>query len=239
LNSPLTVARLRAIAASRPAIDSSLLARLIALTVMTVIIAGFAANQTWASARLASAARTVQTETQNLALPIVAALRPAPAPPPRRLKPGLDVDGDGRSDFRNPTGHAQRGHDAYGHGEYGASRDGGARMHEGVDYVSKAGQTVVAPMSGFVTRVGWAYSGDSTLRTVEINNPALNYVVRVLYVEPSVSVGDAVAIGDTIGKAQSLQDKYPGGMTNHVHLQVAPTGKDWMDASLVMPEVRG
>jgi murein DD-endopeptidase MepM/ murein hydrolase activator NlpD len=151
----------------------------------------------------------------------------------------VDVDGDGQSDFMNPTGHAEREHDAYGSGQFGVSRDGGERRHEGVDYVSIVGQAVKAPMSGFVTRVGWAYEGDNALRTVEITNPALHYVARVLYVRPDVTVGQAVAMGQVIGHAQSLQQKYPGGMTNHVHLQIAPKGRAWMDCSRLIPEMRG
>ena len=34
-----------------------------------------------------------------------------------------------------------------------------------------------------------------------------------------------MALGAPIGKAHTLQHKYPGGMTDHVHLEVAETGK--------------
>ena len=37
---------------------------------------------------------------------------------------------------------------------------------------------------------------------------------------PHVEVGDAVAVGKAIGTAHSLQRKYPGGMTDHVHLEL-------------------
>jgi len=148
---------------------------------------------------------------------------PAAPPAPRPLKlvwEGADIDGDGRADFANPTGQAPRGHDAYGEGEFGASRDGGSRRHEGVDYMAEAGQDVVAPISGYITRIGCAYAGDQALKFVEVSNPALRYVVRVFYVNPKVEVGEAVEMGRPIGTAHSLQKKYPGGMTNHVHLEV-------------------
>jgi murein DD-endopeptidase MepM/ murein hydrolase activator NlpD len=76
---------------------------------------------------------------------------------------GADVDGDGAPDFANPTGRPMREHDAYGEGEFGASRDGGARRHEGVDYDATPGQAVVAPISGFVSKIGYAYAGDMDL----------------------------------------------------------------------------
>ena len=155
-----------------------------------------------------------------------------PRPTPMQLVwEGADVDGDGRADFANPTGHEPRGHDAYGEGEFGASRDGGQRRHEGVDFRADAGQAVEAPISGYVTKIGYAYPGDQTLKFVEITNPALHYAARVFYVDPQVEVGDAVAVGRLIGTASSLQRKYPGGMTNHVHLEVVDRAKHRIDAA--------
>ena len=144
----------------------------------------------------------------------------APPAPQQLVWEGADVDGDGRADFANPTGREPRTHDAYGDGEFGARRDGGSRRHEGVDYMARAGQDVDAPISGYVTKIGYAYAGDANLKFVEITNPALNYAARVFYVAPSVQVGDAVAMGRPIGTAHSLQRKYPGGMTDHVHLEI-------------------
>jgi murein DD-endopeptidase MepM/ murein hydrolase activator NlpD len=145
------------------------------------------------------------------------------APPPvemERVWAGVDLDGDGRDDFVNPTGQEPRGHDTYGEGEFGARRDGGSRRHEGVDYVARAGQPVAAPISGYVTKIGYAYSGDQNLKFVEITNPALRVAARVFYVNPKVEVGQPVAMGRPIGTARSLQRKYPGGMTDHVHLEI-------------------
>ncbi|WP_296597484.1 M23 family metallopeptidase [Phenylobacterium sp.] len=156
------------------------------------------------------------------------------APPPvsmRLVWDGADVDGDGRADFTNPTGQEPRTNDAYGEGEFGARRDGGSRRHEGVDYRARAGQEVEAPISGYVTKIGYAYPGDQTLKFVEITNPALNYVARVFYVNPTVEVGQPVAIGKPIGAAHSLQRKYPGGMTDHVHLEIIDRSGARVDAT--------
>ena len=144
---------------------------------------------------------------------------------------GADVDGDGAPDFVNPTGQATRDHDAYGEGAFDASRDGGSRRHEGVDYDATPGQDVVAPISGFVSKIGYAYAGDIDLKFVEVTNPALGYIARVFYVDPSVEVGQAVRLGAVVGTAHSLQAKYPGGMTNHVHTELVGPGHRNLDAT--------
>lgn len=155
---------------------------------------------------------------------------------------GRDVDGDGAGDFFNPTGAAPRGHDHFGDGRFGARRDGGSRRHEGVDYAAVAGQAVAAPISGFVTKIGYAYAGDDSLRFVEITNPAIGYVARTFYIDPAVQVGEAVRLGQDIGTAASLQSHYRG-ITDHVHLEVFRPGGARLDATaLITPReivVRG
>lgn len=143
----------------------------------------------------------------------------------RQVWEGADLDGDGQPDIANPTGQAPRGEDAYGEGRFHASRDGGERDHEGVDYVATAGQTVEAPISGYVSKVGMAYPDDQTLRYVEIENPALHLTARVFYVDPTVAVGQTVAVGHPIGQAHTLQHRYPLGITDHVHLEIAERGR--------------
>jgi murein DD-endopeptidase MepM/ murein hydrolase activator NlpD len=143
----------------------------------------------------------------------------------RMVWEGADLDGDGQADIANPTGQAPRGEDAYGEGRFHASRDGGARDHEGVDYVATPGQTVAAPISGYVSKIGYAYPDDQSLKFVEIENPALHLTARVFYVDPAVAVGDTVAVGRPIGQAHSLQQRYPLGITDHVHLEIAERGR--------------
>lgn len=164
------------------------------------------------------------------------AAQTAPDEPPQmvRVWTGADLDGDGRGDFTNPTGHAPREHDSYGQGEFGARRDGGVRRHEGVDYEARAGQTVVSPISGYVTKIGFAYAEDQHLKFVEITNPALRVAARVFYVNPKVEVGQPVAMGRPLGTAKSLQRKYPGGMTDHVHLEIIDRRGVRIDAARVI-----
>jgi murein DD-endopeptidase MepM/ murein hydrolase activator NlpD len=167
---------------------------------------------------------------------VATAYRPvAQAPVVTRLVwQGADLDGDGRADFANPTGRSPRGHDAYGDGEFGASRDGGSRRHEGVDFAARPGQPVRAPISGYVTKIGYAYPGDVALKFVEITNPALKVAARVFYVNPGVDVGETVHIGRVIGAAHTLQRKYPGGMTDHVHLELIDQRGRHFDAEHVL-----
>ena len=211
-------ARLRELAESRP---------LLLLSVASLVSATAAAASPLSQAEArAGVAGVVQQAVATVAPPAEAA--PAPL---ELVWEGKDIDGDGHADFANPTGHETRGHDAYGEGEFGASRDGGSRRHEGVDFKADAGQAVEAPISGYVTKIGYAYPGDSSLKFVEITNPALSYAARVFYVNPTVQVGDAVAIGHPIGTARSLQRKYPGGMTNHVHLEILDRPEHRIDAA--------
>ena len=165
--------------------------------------------------------------------------RPTPlelTPPKVLVWQGADIDGDGAPDFANPTGKAPRTHDAYGLGAFGASRDGGSRKHEGVDFVAEAGQPVASPISGYVTKIGMAYADDRDLQFVEITNRAIGYVARVFYVNPAVEVGEAVRLGQTIGEAHGLQERYPGGMTDHVHLELMGPDQKRMDATAVLTE---
>lgn len=165
-----------------------------------------------------------------LAARIVA--RSVPAPQVERLVwRGADIDGDGQADFANPTGHDTRKTDAYGCGEFGASRDGGARRHEGVDFLADAEQPLVAPISGYVSKIGFAYPGDNVLKFVEITNPALRYTARVFYIDPQVELGHAVRLGQRIGVHHTLEQKYPGGMTDHVHLEVIDNRGERIDAT--------
>ncbi len=96
--------------------------------------------------------------------------------------------------------------------------------------MAKAGQDVQAPISGYVTKIGYAYAGSSDLKFVEISNPALGYVARAFYVTPGVEVGQTVRLGETIGTDQSLQKHYPG-ITNHVHLEVMEPGGERVNAA--------
>ena len=144
-----------------------------------------------------------------------------------------DINGDGQADFVNPTGNGPRGKDAYGEGRFGASRTG--HIHAGVDYVAQAGQDVRAPIAGFVTKVGFPYKDSAEYRYIEITNRSTGYTARVMYVGPEVQVGQALALGQVIGQAQNLKRRYPNGITNHVHLEIARLGGRHLDCAKLIP----
>ena len=145
----------------------------------------------------------------------------------------IDANGDGIADFSNPTHRLVRGVDAFGSGDFLARRDGGARKHHGVDYIAAVGQSVRAPISGEVSRLGYAYGGDGGYRVIEIANSETKHTARVLYVAPSVQVGDVVVAGQEIGVAQDLSKRYPG-ITNHVHVELRE-GHRLLDATEQLP----
>ena len=146
----------------------------------------------------------------------------------------VDKNGDGITDYYNPTHGAVRGPDTFGSGEFGASRDGGKREHEGVDYVVAPGAPVHSPIAGEVARLGYAYRGEGGYRIVEIVNSETKIKARVLYVAPSVKVGDVVVAGQEIGVAQDLNARYPG-ITNHVHVELRGALQQLIDAAEELP----
>ena len=190
---------------------------------------------------LGAAAATVHADVIHLQSAGVQKASLTAGPAPDHLKvtnrlvwEGADLDGDGHPDIANPTGNPPRQADAYGEGRFHAARDGGEREHEGVDYVATAGQTVEAPISGYVARIGYAYPDDTQLRYVEIDNPALHLTARVFYVDPNVAVGDTVAVGHPIGQAHTLQHRYPLGITDHIHLEIADAKGRKLDAETLI-----
>jgi murein DD-endopeptidase MepM/ murein hydrolase activator NlpD len=200
-------------------------------------VAAMALGLTAASLGIAEAAAHVTKFAEWNSVPARAAFTSGPRPGPltvgnRLVWEGADLDGDGQADIANPTGQAPRGEDAYGEGRYHATRDGGSRDHDGVDYMATPGQTVEAPISGYVSKIGYAYPDDESLKFVEIDNPALQLTARVFYVDATVNVGDAVAVGRPIGLAHSLQRRYRG-IIDHVHLEIAERGRKVDAATLI------
>lgn len=161
---------------------------------------------------------------------------PQPSAAPTGDTPaGADLDEDGLYDLAWPLTHGPRGKDAYGSGAFGASRDGGRRRHNGLDLVAPVGAPVRAPISGIVTRVGQAYSGEPELQFVEITSPKTRYSARVFYVGPSRAPGAQVTAGEIIGRAQDLGRRYASGMTNHVHVEFADGRGAVLDPLAVLP----
>lgn len=107
--------------------------------------------------------------------------------------------------------------DSEGSGVFASAR--GAKRHKGVDYEFASGEVVTSPVSGIVTRIGYAYS-DEPYRLVEILSHKGYLLWRFLYVKPLVGAGQKIEVDQTIGTAQAISDKYGEKMTDHVHVEV-------------------
>ena len=139
-----------------------------------------------------------------------------------------NIDPDGRqvTSITNPIedGEARDCDDA-GCGDFGAAR--GTRTHGGHDILAEVDGDVVAPISGTIREIGAVYAEDDPdFEGIEITNNDTDQevIVKIFYVDPSVSTGDTVEEGDTIGTVQDVAGEHGGGMGNHVHLQISQGG---------------
>jgi murein DD-endopeptidase MepM/ murein hydrolase activator NlpD len=113
----------------------------------------------------------------------------------------------------------ERGTDAGGSGHYGASR--GTRRHNGQDFNVAPGSTVLSPVDGFITKLGYPYGDDLTYRYVQVQDDQGNRH-RFFYVEPVVEIQDYIQVGEVLGTAQNVARRYPvpKGMAPHVHYEI-------------------
>lgn len=120
----------------------------------------------------------------------------------------------------SPTGNGIRHSDRWGRGDYGASRDHGARIHKGVDFICVPGQNVMAPCAGDVIRIKRPYA--SPVKGVLFSGllvRASDYEYTLFYFEPLGEViKTRIEEGQIIGLAQDISIKYPG-MIPHIHMQ--------------------
>lgn len=120
------------------------------------------------------------------------------------------------------VGMTSRRMDRHGSGQFGSTRSG--HSHQGLDIVSRAGETVFSPIEGQVIRQAHPYKDDSSLEGVVIRGSGdhAGYEVKLFYVQ-GLFCGH-VSPGSPVGVAQDLTTKYPG-ITNHVHMEVRYHGK--------------
>jgi Membrane proteins related to metalloendopeptidases len=86
----------------------------------------------------------------------------------------------------------------------------------GRDYIALPGDSAHSPLDGKVTHIGKAYPG-ADYGSIRIAGPGCE--VRMLYLAPSVAVGQRVKMGEQIGTVQDIAARYPG-ITAHVHVEV-------------------
>lgn len=121
-----------------------------------------------------------------------------------------------------------RGRDNHGAGYFGASRANGTREHNGHDFISnddgvqlEPGDPVLALMDGEVTKLGYPYAHDLSMRYVQVTDPR-GYALRYFYVLPEVEQGAYVTAGSVLGRLQRL--KYEG-IKQHFHFEVVDGGR--------------
>jgi len=118
-------------------------------------------------------------------------------------------------------------HDTEGGGHWRASR--GSRDHLGIDIECIAGEAILSPIKGKVTKHGWPSSSKPNLRYVEVTGSGADdeYRVRLMYstISDSIDVNDAVERGDPIGIAQAVSVEYGlPNMKDHVHFELFLNG---------------
>ncbi len=124
----------------------------------------------------------------------------------------------------NPTSGALRLQDRHGSGVWHARRDGGRRLHGGIDILSTIGQNVTSPINGRATYFGGSKKGLDIVpsdRTLGIQK------IRILYVDavPGNGTSFNVTRGQRIGTSANLVPLgYPAGIAQHVHVQVMVGG---------------
>lgn len=111
--------------------------------------------------------------------------------------------------------------DPWGSGHFGAPR--GNRVHQGLDIVSRPGESVFSPINGILFREAVPYADDPTYKGVVIRGSGqwVGTEIKIFYVEGSLC--GQVTSGQEIGRAQDLTRRYPG-ITNHIHLEVRRGG---------------
>ncbi len=127
-----------------------------------------------------------------------------------------------------------RGDDPTGHGYYGAKR--GNRKHKGVDLVTKAGESIKAPISGVITKIGYPYANALQFRYVDIQSDI--YRFRIMYCQPidGIYVGIRVFEGQEIAKAQDIAGYWNPKMLNHIHIELYKHGLLTDPEPLLLPK---
>lgn len=118
----------------------------------------------------------------------------------------------------SPTGLGIREFDGQGRGKYGAPRDGGKRIHDGLDFICIPGQEVVCPSNNLI-----AVRHSKPYREGPWNGIYLkhdHFTVQLFYVIPNPDIWNKEFMEeDVLGIAQDISEKYKG-MTPHVHLRI-------------------
>jgi hypothetical protein len=151
--------------------------------------------------------------------------------PADRQGSGMRQLGSGLPSISNPIPGQRTRNDRRGQGYFRANRNStalGDYEHKGLDILGEPGTSVLSPITGTVTAIGYSYPKDTRSRSVHItgNGQYAGIVVKVLYLTEPVSVHprENVTRGSTIlGILWDIGLKIRGARP-HVHLEVTHNG---------------
>lgn len=112
--------------------------------------------------------------------------------------------------------------DRDGEGFFGAAR--GEHPHFGVDLVGEPGTVVLAPSAGRVQRHGVCYSPSGHPIKDKLSLIVIEFGLgwwKLLYIEPTVPIGDEVEAGQIVGILQNVKEAHASDiMENHLHVEL-------------------
>jgi murein DD-endopeptidase MepM/ murein hydrolase activator NlpD len=111
--------------------------------------------------------------------------------------------------------------DDFGLGHFGAPR--GSRTHRGTDYKAITGTSVKAPFLGYISKIGFAYVGNTEQKYIEVTSiKQTNKRVRIFYIKNPLAVDNIVEEGAHIANVGNISKKYDTAtrkMDNHIHYE--------------------
>jgi hypothetical protein len=90
------------------------------------------------------------------------------------------------------------------------------------------GQNILMPVDGLIARISLPYKDDLKWQGALIVNSRIE--IKMWYFHPIAEIGKEYKIGEVIGVAQDIGEKYEG-VTPHIHLRIVK-----IDPMLLFPE---
>lgn len=115
--------------------------------------------------------------------------------------------------------------DSQGLGKFGAMRDG--HLHQGLDLKVEKGEIIKAPFDLEYSYTGQVYSDDKKYLASEYKTSFGKF--RVMYMIPITSK-KVFKVGEPIGTAQDISEKWGSNMIPHIHVET------WVNGKPVNPE---
>lgn len=118
---------------------------------------------------------------------------------------------------------------------YSEARAGGARSHDAIDIMARAGTPVIAAASGSVEKL---FESDDGGRTIYIRSGDGNWIYYYAHLQdyaPGLSEGQAVRAGDQLGRVGSTGNADAAAPHLHFAVMRMSRGEDWHEGDAVNP----